>query len=486
MFAGSGYSDINQFLSGPSGGLSFGGQMSGGELQDLVKSLNLGSDRDPPASYEPGDGFAFRTEDLDPLLRVTTYTEENIVLWKMLQKMAAGNSVVEWNERESHGADGLDGFMVDGTLPEQMDGIISRNHAFVKFMGIQGAVTHGSTLQNTAHGELIGQETRSKVLKLLELVNRALYYGDSSLDSVQWDGYFKQMENAVASGRAPATQIKDVRGRALTIQDIEEGAGITYSEPNYRKLTTGLVNPMVKSDMNTGMAPFQRGQQGVGNTNGGIGQDFKHVVTSIGNVKLHCDPFIHFGRKPASAGLGNAANRPLPPTLTVAPTTPVDGASKFTAAGDYYYTVVARNRYGASAPTVVGTVTVAAGDKVTFGIQGTPGNAATFYEVFRSPRNAGAGTEEMILRIPNPTSNPFATVTVDDFNENLPGTTQAIFFQWEPSVLNFRQLAPMMKVALGQIDLMLRWVQVLYGVPVLYQPKAAYLIKNIARAQLAA
>jgi hypothetical protein len=109
-----------------------------------------------------------------------------------------------------------------------------------------------------------------------------------------------------------------------------------------------------------------------------------------------------------------------------------------------------------------------------------------YFEVFRSPRNGGAGTAELIARIPNPQANPFAVVTFTDRNEDLPGTTQAIFFQWEPSVVNFRQLAPFMKIALAQIDLILRWVQVVYGVPILYQPKRAFMFKNIGRPALAA
>lgn len=482
----SGFAQLNQILAGGFQGLPLNGTLSQQELGDLMKALTVGADRDPPASYAAGDGFAFRTEDLDPLARTSTYSADEIVLWKMLQKTAAENTVVEWNDVESYGEDGYDGFMGEGSLPELMDSVVSRQFAFVKYLGIQGAVSHQATTVKAAGGNLIAQETERKMLKLLELTERSLFYGSSALDAGQWDGYFTQIQNAVTAGRAPSSVITDLRGLPLTITDIENMAADAASEPRYGRLSDAFFNPKVKSNLNASQFPAMRSQQGVNSGPGGsLGGQFRDVQTSVGSVNIHSDSFIHFGRRASATGLGDAARRPSTPILAVAPTSPVDATAQFIAtdAGDYTYSVVARNRFGASVPLSIGSVTVVAGDHVEFGIQAAPGQPTLYFEVFRSTRNGGASTVQLIARIANPSAGGgFSTVTVIDRNADLPGTSMGMVVDWKPTVLNFKQLAPFMKIMLGQMDLNIRWVQCVYGTPVLFLPKKVQLVKNIGLA----
>lgn len=483
-----GFNTINDFLGGGGySGLPFGGSLSPEEVGELVKALNVGSDRDPPSTFQPGDGFAFRVEDLDPLMRVSTFDMTNIVMWKLLQKMAAENTVVEWNDRQQYGVDGLDGFMPDGGLPEQMDGTVARNYAFVKFLGVQAAITHGSTLVKSANGNLVAQETQAKMMMLLSLVEKHLMYASSALDPTQWDGFFTQMTNAVTAGKAPATQIKDMRGKNITVEDVEEGAGLTASEPNYGRLTDMFCNPMVKSDISASVLPANRGIQGGTSANGAIGGKFERIDTTIGEVNVHPDAFINFGRHWSSTGLGDPIRRPPTPSLSVAPSTPSDGASLFgpSDAGTYTYSVVARNRFGASPPLAISGVTPASGQSVNFSIAAMPGNPTFFFEIYRSTKNGTTALEGLIARIPNPNQG-FGAVAFVDENFDLPNTSSALAVQWEPSIINFRQLLPVMKIALAQIDLNVRWVQAIYGVPILYIPKRAYMFKNIGRAARAA
>lgn len=482
-----GFAQINDFLNGGYGALPFGGALAPEEASDLIKALNVGSDRDPPSTFAPGDGFAFRVEDLDPLMRLSTFDMTNIILWKLLQKQAAENTVVEWNDTESYGQDGFDGFMQDGTLPEVMDSTVSRQYAFVKFIGVQAAITHGSTLVKAANNaNLVAAETERKTMKLLELVERSSFYGDESLDPVQWNGFFTQIAKAVANGRAPATQIKDMRGQPIGIDDVEEGAGITASEPNYGMLTDLFCNPMVKSDLNSSLLPFNHAKQGEGSTDGGIGSDFNHVNTTIGRVNVHPDAFIHFGRKANANGLGDPVRRPPTPILTVAPSTVSDTSALFLSSdtGDYQFTLVARNRYGASVPLSIGTITLSAiARHIEMGVSAAPGNPTLYFELYRSERNGTV--QQLIQRIPNPSAG-FTTVTLTDLNADLPGTSTAFAVQFAPKVINFKQLAPFMKISLAQVDLNYRWAQVCYGTPILYLPKKAYMFKNVGRAKKAA
>lgn len=459
----------------------FGGPLMGGsspeELGNLMKALAVGADRDPPATFNPGDGFAFRVEDLDPLLRTTTYTMKNIVLWKLLQKMGAENTVVEYNLQDSYGVDGFDGFIQDGGLPEQMDSTYRRAYAFVKFIGIQGAITHGSTMVRSAHGNLVSIETQAKTMKLLELVERSLYVGDSTLDPVQWDGFFTQMRASAAA----ATNIKDKRGQPLTVEDFDDAGALVTAEPNYGLLTDVFMNPLSKADMVKGLLPGNRGMQGLLSNAGAVGGTFDRVATSVGDILTHTDAFISHGRAAVAAGLGDAARRPGTPTLTTAATSPVNAASLFIASdtGNYIYQVVARNRFGSSVPLTLAALSVTAGDDGRFGITPAPGQPTAWFEIFRTPVNGAVGTARLILRVANTLG--FAETTVIDLNAELPGTTSAIAFQWDPTVAWFRQLAPLLKIALGVVDLNLRWAQVLYGVPILGIPTKTFMWKNIGR-----
>jgi hypothetical protein len=217
-----------------------------------------------------------------------------------------------------------------------------------------------------------------------------------------------------------------------------------------------------------------------------VGLDVRGYTSPAGDVRFQADTFITDGGGPTAA-IGDPAKRPATPTISTAPTTPVDPAAKFEGddAGDYFYKVQAVNRYGRSAAVdlVAGpaAVAVAEGDRVSFGV--TPGSAVAvdWYEVFRTRRDGAPGGERLILRVANLAGA--GEQVVDDVNDNLPGTTSAFQLQQNLESLSFKQLAPMVKIPLATVDTSIRWMQLLYGVLRLYTPGKNVLIRNIGRAQ---
>lgn len=217
-----------------------------------------------------------------------------------------------------------------------------------------------------------------------------------------------------------------------------------------------------------------------------MGLDIRGFTSPAGDVAIMPDTFISDGGAPNAAAIGPAATIPGTPTVSTAPTTPPEATAQFGAddAGDYFYTVVAVNRYGRSGPVplVAGptAVTVAAGDKVTFGL--TPGGATSvgWYEVFRTAKDGASGSERLILRVPNAAGA--GEQTVDDLNATLPYTSTGFMFQLNLESLSFKQLAPMVKIPLATIDSSIRWMQLIYGTPVLYIPNRNILFRNIGRA----
>jgi len=455
------------------------GAASQQDVDNLNKALSAGQDVNPPGSVTAGDGFALRVESLERTLKNTTFKMEHIRLFKAIPKLAAYNTVEEYNQIQSYGENPDAGFIDEGNLPEEDDSSYERKFSVVKYLGTTRRVTHVMSMIRPAHGNVIAQETINGTMHLLRILERAMFKGDSNLSSLQFDGFERLMLD-----NSPSNNIIDLRGAPLSEDSLTDAALTVMDAPNYGTPTHLFLNPKVKADLVKTFFPKERTQPGM-LEGGAIGLDVQKVVTPAGTVRFEDDVFIDDGGAPTGA-VGDASKRPASPTVTTAATTPADGASKFGAddAGDYFYKIQAVNRYGRSAAVdlVAGptAVTVAAGDKVTAGI--TPGSAVAvdWYEIFRTKKDGASGTERLILRVTNGAGA--GEQTIDDYNDSLPGTTSAYMFQMNLENMSFKQLAPMVKIPLATIDSSIRWMQLLYGVPVLYTPGKNVLFRNVGRA----
>lgn len=458
------------------------GSASGSEVDDLNKALAAGQEINPPGPpWAAGDGFALRVESLEATLRVTTYRMEHVVFWRNVPKLAAYNTVEEHNILSSYAENEDTAWIDEGDLPEDDSSTYERQYAVVKYLGTTRRVTHPMTLVKPAHGNVIAQETVNGTMKLLRVLERALFYGRSDLSALQFDGFVKLLED-----NAPSTNIVDLRGRPLSEDALMDAALTVFDAPNYGTPTDLYLNPKTKTDLVKSFFPKARYDQFSKTNEGMVGLDIKGFTSPAGDVRFQSDVFINDGGGPTAAR-GDVAKRPGTPSITAAATTPADPASQFEAedAGDYFYQIQAVNRYGRSAaiPLVAGptAVTVAAGDKVTFGITPGAGGDVDWYEVFRTKKDGASGTERLILRVPNGAGA--GQQTIDDFNANLPGTTIACLFQQNLESMSVKQLAPMVKIPLATIDTSIRWAQVIYLVPVLYAPGKNLLFKNVGRAE---
>lgn len=451
------------------------------DVDDLNKALSAGQSINPPGSVTAGDGFAMRVESLERTLRTTSYKMDHIRLWKSIPKVAAYNTVEEFNQIQSYGENPDAGYISEGDLPEEDDAKYERKFAIIKYLGTTRKVTHVMSLVKPAHGNIIAQETINGTMHLLRVLERGLFYGDSSLSSLQFDGFEKLLED-----NAPAPNIIDLRGLPLSEDHLTDGALTVQDAPNYGTPTHLHLNPKTKADLVKTFFPKERYDLFQKTDSGKVGLDIGGFTSPAGDVAFEPNVFINDGGAPSAAAVGDASKRPGTPTVSTGPTSPVEATAQFGAddAGDYFYVVQAVNRYGRSAPVdlVAGpaAVTVAAGDKVTFGL--TPGGATSvdWYEVFRTKKDGASGTERLILRVANAAGA--GEQTIDDLNANLPYTTSAFMFQQNMENMSFKQLAPMVKIPLATIDTSIRWMQLIYGTPTLYTPGKNVLFKNVGRA----
>lgn len=456
-----------------------GGGMSADQVENLNKSLVAGQSINAPGSVVAGDGFALRVESLERTLKNTTYKMEHIRLWKNVPKLAAYNTVEEFNQLHSYGENPDAGFIDEGDLPESDDSTYERKYSVVKYLGTTRRVTHVMSLVKPAHGSVIAQETINGTMHLLRIMERALFFGNSDLSSLQFDGFEKLLLD-----NAPATNIIDLRGKPLSEDYLTDGALTVQDAPNYGTPTHLYLNPKVKADLCKSFFPKERYDAFQKTNNGMIGLDIAGFTSPAGDVKFEPDVFLTDGGAPTSA-VGVAGKRPATPVISTAATTPANAASQFEAddAGDYFYYVQACNRYGRSAAVLVdaSAIAVAEGDKMTFGV--TPGDGSPpvgWYELFRTKKGGASTTTRLILRVANEADD--GEQTINDLNANLPGCTSAFMFQMNLEAMSFKQLAPMVRIPLGTQDTSIRWAQLIYGVPVIYTPGKHVLFRNVGRA----
>lgn len=456
--------DWQDFSQGYDEGGGGPGAASVGDIAELNKALSAGTGNGGGHGVQTAGALGpLMPESLDPILTSMTFTEQEFKFWRVVYKDPAYNTAEEYNRLHKVGA-GEAGFIGEGDLPEEEDSTYSREVTLVKFMGTTRRVTHVASLVRTAGIEnAIAQETKNGTLWLMRQLEEALFFGDSSIIPLQFDGLNKLM----VDGSAPTY---DMRGNPLTEAVLSGMCASVRMAPNYGSIDTVYMSIGVKSDVKNLIR--QRLRAGFGDT-----VDFEPKVDGFGNVKLEDNVFITEGQAPYASGLGKTSKRPLVPAVGAAGiTTPVDATALFTVSKTYYYKIVAINRYGRSAPVTTAAATPAIGDNVTIPIV-DGGQDTTGYIVYRSDADGAATTCKEAFRV----ARTGATQDIIDRNFYLPGTSTVFGLETKPATLGWKQLAPFTKLPLATIDTSIRWMQVLYGALQLKAPRHCFRIINVGR-----
>jgi hypothetical protein len=422
-----------------------------------------------------------------------TYTLQNIKLWPSIPKLPAFSTVEEYNILSAYGNDG-GVFTDEGALPSEQDSSYERKTALVKFLGTTRTVTHPMTMVRPAHGNVVALETQNGAVYLVEKLERALFHGDSDIVAQEFDGIEKQMLDGAGitapfdGSTDPVEDVNsitiDLRGAALSEYAIEEASNRILE--NYGAPSTLHCAPRAQSDLSKSFYGRQYGILPV--ATGQVGLSVSSMVTGGGTISLKPNVFLRPGRN---------AGAKTPPTVaaTGAPTmsgtastilSPANGGgdptTKWVAddAGNYLYKITAVNKAGESL-AVAGdaAAAVVASDKVTISIPaaaaGTSG-AATGFRIYRSDKGGTAATCKLMCTVPAAASGATAIV---DRNHWIPSTSRAYMFQDNLQFYSFRQLAPMMKIPLATIAASIRWMQLLYGTPIVYAPRKSCIFINV-------
>ena len=98
-----------------------------------------------------------------------------------------------------------------------------------------------------------------------------------------------------------------------------------------------------------------------------------------------------------------------------------------------------------------------------------------YFNVFRAPVGTVVG-HEFIGRIPVGASGSAQDV---DFNAVLPGAAKAFLLMHDSDVLCWKQLGSMIKYDLAVTDTSYKWLQLLYGTPLIMAGRKSVIAKNL-------
>jgi hypothetical protein len=324
---------------------------------------------------------------------------------------------------------------------------------------------------------------------LLRKVNRSLVYANSEIVPQEFNGLYQQHGSAEAGfsteGEYFASQsVIDLRGGVLTQREIETAAQVIISRFGFAD--TLYAPPAVLSGFAMEYYEKQRimlNGQNVTNVGGVVP---KVVSTTVGDIALKADIFLNQGK---TRRLSDAALHEKAPAAPVTASAAVvaDADNKFTGfTGDHKYAVAAINRYGESALTSLGTITVGNGQSVDITFTDGGGSvAATGFIIYRAVKNDTATVTEYFPIISVAAAKKAAGYDgavagkVRDRNRILPNSNQAFMLQADNEVFSFKQLAPLMKMDLAVLDPSIRFMLLLYGTPMLYASQKMVRFVNI-------
>ena len=463
------------------------------EVNELSKALEAGSTTGAQ-TWDSTDqsGAPLKVESLEKNLKVLTFSESDIKFWKRIPKAPAFNTVEEYLQLDSYGDD-RGGFTNEGELPEEEDSTYIRKAELVKFLGVTKSVTHPMTLVKNYIGNAVQREVTNGIQWILRKADKSLFRGNADIVSQEFNGLYTQHYKNGGYATLDAYQknnqlVIDMRGSRLDEASIEDAALAIIRNFGHANLLVGppsVLSNFVKNFHDKKLITPNSPQV----TNGLMGQAVNRFASQFGEIELDFDLF---GAKNSPILLTDAQTSPKAPAtpISVTSTNAANDLSQFDAddAGDYLYAIRAKNRYGESAPAQVdgAVVTVAAGETVSIAATAGAGSYnATGFVVYRSKVDDTDATSYLYPLFEISTADLASgydgatAAKIADNNRYLPDTEEAMLLENTQNIYEFKQLAPLMKMPLAQLSPAQRFMVLLYGTPILYQPKKMVKFINI-------
>lgn len=328
---------------------------------------------------------------------------------------------------------------------------------------------------------VVAREVKNKTVELLAKNERAMFDADSSINSLEYDGIVAQIRT-----KSDQATYKSTSFAGYDSAGTDDGVFINVSGAfddtvaedlalrnvtNFGMAMDCYISTNTHSDFSKTYFNKQRTLPGETLTSG------NRIKEHTGSIDYRFKPslFVRPRKVALSAGISASA----PPTVAAASiAAAVDGSSQFTNAatapnGTYSYIVSAVYPDGETIAAAEENVAVVAGDGVSLDLNfaGTP----LYANVFRAPVGTTAN-HEFIGRVALGASG--ATILID-LNAKLPGSSSAYLLYHDSDALCWKQLGSMIKYDLAVTDTSYKWLQLLYGTPLISAARKHTIAENI-------
>lgn len=482
-----------------------GGQQEG--TLELLKAMQAGQvtgrdTTDQSLTQEP-----LKVESLETTLKLLDFRLKDIRLLNSLPKLTAYNTVEEFLQLDSYGAD-RGGFYNEGELSDVEDSTYIRRSELIKYIQVTGEVTMQAQMVRS-YVDAMRQETENKVMWVKRRANAALTKGNASIIPQEFNSIYKQ-HASIGSGDGflygdideyyTSPVVVDLRGDSLKQEDVENAA-VTVDD-NYGNVSDLFAPPSVISALSQDYFERQRimlNAAQAGSFNGTIGTVAKAISTTMGDIALQPDKFMKqdFTNGRLSTDGATSSKAPSVPVADGASPVASAGADSSSAyvsgdAGNVFYAVSALNRYGESALTVLDddAVAITAGQSINLKFTAAAsGQTTNGFRIYRTEVTAAGSPTGLKFYPLFSVSKSELTAGYDggaagivrDRGRHLPNTEQAFVTEMATDVLSLKQLAPISKLDLAVLSMSRRFICFNFITPQIYAPKKVLRFVNVGK-----
>lgn len=491
---------INNAISG--GGFSMSEGMVNEASRQLEDALKKAQDGVGTVGYqtEPGmDGSAefspLFTQSIDHVLAdATTFSEEDFVMWDLMPKDKATQTLHEIRSRVTHGDRFLDHSSAEGEAGVNDVSTFAATSVQIKFWTARRELTNVAANMPSqgvlVNGGLLADQTKEAMLMLMRTLEVDCLWGDSSVNDLKTDGLITQIE--------AAGQYQDLEGSQLSFDRIERKISELSNVDIGAKPTHLFVTNNVWHDLSLqaqdGAGRFVKDGEITGRnfTFGSTGlQVFSH--NSKRRIKVEPVPFLDIQKAFGSPFTPDTAltNSPVvvpraspegtaPDAIAITsqPTATGDASSKFKTedAGTYKYYFMGVNEGGHTMPLASSTVAVAAGQIVTTVLTAPTTYFSRYIMVFRTDSTGVSNTAQYLFTVKQGTT----TTTIVDKNIDRRGCSRVLLANMaDTKELAFYRLLPLARVPLAQIKLKIPFVLFMSGAVKVKVPRKQWIWKNV-------
>lgn len=473
------------------------------QMQQAMASQQLGVLGSPPGPGQIG------VQSLEQMLYIVTYGDNEAKIIQDLRSIPVFNLIHQWTKEGYYGG-ATPAAVGMAALPSLNNGYYERGYTEVKFYADARMIPQQMLDIESAAGNLIGRYTTDSFMSLVGKVNHAIYFGDSSKNQYEMDGFYRYI-----SQNAP-NNVLDARTAQLSpslVEYLSLKVRANFGDATMNKL---YAPPQVISPMTTNFIQQQRTLPILWNGEGG--NPFSGWDAQYGPAKFRDDRLCEFdpfnGNAPIQSFTNGVVPQGIPPAPAAAPTVTVNAtdansqwgvntsqvpgsvvthAGYGTATTGYYaYCYAYINEFGMGIVSPITAVqTVSDGGSVTLSGPTSGVNPRPLkVRVFRQQLAASGDTPSYsgMQAIPNDIGVTVSTSgwTFTDTNADIPGTYTIFFINTSEGGGHLGRLGPMRKFELAPVNLAYWFAVGWWGMLICPAPEWSVVVKNVSGYQVQA